>query len=48
MVPQLCALGSPSPTNCRPAAVSTANTAEPRKVATISEVSVGRISAEMM
>jgi hypothetical protein len=33
--------------NCSPAAVSTAYSAEPRKVATMSDVIVGRISNRM-
>ncbi len=44
MVPQLTEDGLPSPMNCRPAAVSTAYSAAPRKLAAISDVIVGRIS----
>ena len=47
-MPQLSEDGSPRPMNCRPAAVSTAYSAAPRKFATSSDVIVGRISTAMM
>ena len=47
-MPQLSELGSPRPMNCSPAAASTAYNAAPKKMATMSEVMLGRASKTMM
>ena len=48
IVPQLNEFGSPRPMNCSPAAARTAYSAAPKKIATMSDVMLGRISNTMM